>query len=89
MKFDMCFKNIKIMQFNDQILKIYSHVNLFRKICSLKLQLSLQLNFVLKTLIPYDILGPYKQKEKHMKFLLYQNLERYVACNIDNVTIMQ
>ena len=36
MKFNICFKYIKNMQFNGQILKIYNHVNLFSKNCSLK-----------------------------------------------------
>ena len=31
MKFDMHFKNIKNMQFNNQIFKICSHVNLFNE----------------------------------------------------------
>ena len=75
MKFDMYFKNIKNMQFNGQILKIHSHVNLFSKSCSLKSQLSLQLNFVLKALVPQQYIR--------------KNFERYVTCNIDNVTIMQ
>ena len=37
-KFNMCIKNIKNMQFNDQIFKIYSHVNFFSKSCSFRLQ---------------------------------------------------
>ena len=37
MKFDMCFKNIKNMQFNGQIFKICSHVNLFSESCNLGL----------------------------------------------------
>ena len=41
MKFDMCFKNIKNMQFNGYIFKICNHINLFSKSCSLCLQLSL------------------------------------------------
>ena len=41
----MCFKYIKNMQFNSQISKIYSHVNLFSENCTLKLQLSLQLDY--------------------------------------------
>ena len=48
MKFDICFNNIKNMQFNDYIYKICSHVNLFSENCSLRLQLSLKLNHVLK-----------------------------------------
>ena len=41
MKFDMCFKNIKNMQFNNLIFKICGHVNLFNESCSLRVQLTL------------------------------------------------
>ena len=41
MKFDMCFKNRKNMQFNGQILKICNHANLFSENCSFRLKLSL------------------------------------------------
>ena len=64
MKFDICFKNI---QFNDYIYKICSHVNLFSENCSLRLQLSLKLNYVLKLWFLNNILGPYKQKEKNTR----------------------
>ena len=67
MKFYMCIKNIKNMQFNDKIFKICNHVNLFSESCSLGLQLSLWPNFG-----PLNqILGLYKQKEKaKINFLL-------------------
>ena len=41
MKLDMCFKNIKNIQFNGLIFKIYSYVNLFSESCNLRPQLSL------------------------------------------------
>ena len=37
MKFDICFKNLKNIQFNCYILKIFNNVNLFSESCSLKL----------------------------------------------------
>ena len=61
MKFDMCFKNIENMQFNGQICRICSNVNLFSESCSIVLQLSLQPNFV--NFSPLNnILGPYVKK---------------------------
>jgi len=39
MKFDMCFKNIKKMQFNYYNFKICSYINLFGESCSIKLQI--------------------------------------------------
>ena len=69
MKFDMCFKNIENMQFNGQIFKICSNVNLFSESCSLRLQLSLWPNFILKFDPLNNILGPYKQKEKFQEKL--------------------
>ena len=63
MKLNMCFKNIKNIQFSGQIFKICSHVNLFNKSCNLKLQLNLQSNFGLFN----NILGLYKQKNKKSK----------------------
>ena len=57
MKLDKCFKNIKNIQFNSYIFKIYSHVNFFSE------SYSLQSSFG-----PFNnILGLYKQKEKSKK----------------------
>ena len=41
MKLDMCFKNVKNIQFIGLIFKIYSYVNLFSESCNLRPQLSL------------------------------------------------
>ena len=61
MKFDMCSKNIKNIQFNIQIFKIYNTINLFSKGCSLRLQLCMYPNFSLNFDLLNNILGPYKQ----------------------------
>ena len=47
-KFDIYVKNIKNVQFNCQIFKIYSHVNFFNKMCS---QICPYINFSQEKLI--------------------------------------
>ena len=47
MKFNACVKNIKSMQSNGQIFKIYNYVNFFYKVIILSYnQVNLQSNFV-------------------------------------------
>ena len=63
MKFNICFKNIKNMQFNGQIFKICSHVNFFSQTCS-------------QTLVPltiYQVLT--NKKKKARKFYLTKILK--------------
>ena len=85
MKFDMCFKNIKKIQFNIKIFKICNHINLFSESCNLSLQSNFSLNFD-----PLTINQVLKKKKGDAQENFYGTkiLKKIIICNINNETIM-